>query len=103
ALQHASGAAPLPVYEFARQVQGANGDLAANRGKYAEQKLAEKPADGKGDKDVHQALDDARTKKETYDLARAALQRRDRETVQAGKLGVDLSIQTNNLRNQARL
>jgi Ca-activated chloride channel family protein len=46
---------------------------------------------------------DAAEKKRNFDEARSYFARRDQNAVQGGKLGVDLSIQTNNLRNQSRL
>jgi Ca-activated chloride channel family protein len=43
------------------------------------------------------------TQKEAYDEARKALKRHDLRGVQTEKLGVELSLQMNNLRNQSRL
>jgi Ca-activated chloride channel homolog len=89
---------PLSVEEFARQNQAKPGELARSRGAYADRELA-KAGDGKDDEGKKEAKD----KKQAYDAARDFLKRRDQEAVQAGKLGVDLSIQTANLRNQTRL
>jgi Ca-activated chloride channel family protein len=89
---------PLSVEEFARQNQAKHGELARSRGAYADRELA-KAGDGKDDEGKKEAKD----KKQAYDAARDFLKRRDQEAVQAGKLGVDLSIQTANLRNQTRL
>ncbi|HWG42192.1 MAG TPA: VIT domain-containing protein [Gemmataceae bacterium] len=91
--------APLPVVEFAKENQAKPGDLAVNRGARADKDLAKgeaKDAEGK-------AREAARDKKQAYDRARELLQRRAIDGVQAGKLGVDLSCQMQNLRNQTRL
>ena len=77
-------------------------------------KTAEKPADKNLDKvpasdgkphdaDALRSLQEAKDKKGAYDRAREALAQRRQDEVQAGKLGVDLSVQTYNLRNQSRL
>jgi Ca-activated chloride channel homolog len=90
---------PMPVLDFAKQNQAKPGQLAQNRGERADKDL--RKADGKGKEG--EALAAAREKKEAYDRARQLLERRERNGVQAGKLGVDLSVQTYNLRNQARM
>jgi Ca-activated chloride channel family protein len=95
----APGGAPKPVLEFARANQAKPGDLAQNRDRLAERELAK---GGEG-KDAKRVLDEARSKKEAYDKARMALRRGERDGVQAGKLGVDLSVQMQNLRNQCQL
>jgi Ca-activated chloride channel family protein len=59
-------------------------------------------SEGKGD-DRYEALREAAARKKTYDEARKALQKRDKESVQTGELGVNLSVRMNNLRNQTRL
>jgi Ca-activated chloride channel family protein len=46
---------------------------------------------------------EALAKKNAYDEARGYFARRDMERVQTGKLGVDLAVQCNNLRNQCQL
>jgi Ca-activated chloride channel family protein len=46
---------------------------------------------------------DAASKREAFALAKAALSLRRADEVQTGKLGVDLAIESNNLRNQSRL
>ncbi|HTU22565.1 MAG TPA: hypothetical protein VMG10_31290, partial [Gemmataceae bacterium] len=95
----APGGKPMPVLDFAKQNQAKPGQLAQNRGERADKDL--KKADGKGKEG--EALAAAREKKQAYDRARQLLERRQRDGVQAGKLGVDLSLQMQNLRNQARL
>jgi Ca-activated chloride channel family protein len=92
--------APLPVVEFAKQNQTKPGDLAENRSHRADKDLAK---GGNGKTPESKALDDARAKKETYDRARELLARRAIDGVQAGKLGVELSVQMQNLRGQCRL
>jgi Ca-activated chloride channel homolog len=93
------GAKPLPVLEYAKQNQAKPGDLALHRSDRADKEL--RKADGKGGEG--RALQAARDKKENYDRARRYLQSNAKDAVQAGKLGVELSQQTQNLRNQARL
>jgi Ca-activated chloride channel family protein len=99
----APGNAPTKVVDFARAANGAPGGQAAARGGFEERKYADRPADGKGDKDMLHALEEAQSKKAAYDQAREVLALRRQAEVQVGKLGVDLSVQMNNLRNQSRL
>src|SRR5262249_3339059 len=47
--------------------------------------------------------DDAKDKKAAFDEAERALRERKYRETQAGKLGVDLSVQVQNLRNQSRV
>jgi Ca-activated chloride channel family protein len=97
-------AAPVPVVDFARQNQSKPGELEGKRGAYAEKELRQElKDDGKMGKDGYRYLRETLDKKGAYDRAREALRRRDAGAVQAGKLGVDLSVQTQNLRNQSRL
>lgn len=88
-----------PVLEFAVQNQAKPGQLAQNRGQQADRDLQKAGAPGP----VAEALKQAREQKATYDHAQQLLQRGAKDAVQAGKLGVDLSVQMQNLRNQARL
>ena len=90
---------PTKVEDFAKQQQAAPGQIYANRGTYEDNQLRK----GEGKDGDNKANADAREKKAAYDQAQAALKRNDRNATQAGKLGVDLSCQTANLRNQARL
>jgi Ca-activated chloride channel family protein len=112
-------AKPLPVVEFARQnamtpppggagAGGRAGGLGDARSGYVEKDLKAKgegkDRDGKRLDDADKgASKEALAKKGAYDRAADALRRKAGDEVQAGKLGVDLSIQTNNLRNQVRL
>jgi Ca-activated chloride channel family protein len=102
-MPRAPGETPQKVIDFARAANGAPGGQAAARGGFEGQKYANLPDDRKGDKDALRALDEAKSKKEAFEQAREALAQRRQAEVQAGKLGVDLSLQTNTLRNQSRL
>jgi Ca-activated chloride channel family protein len=96
------------VADFAKQVQKKPGDLEVNRDKleserfaFLQSELQRKP---EGSKDgVLRALSEAGAKKGAYDQAKEALQYRRVDRVQTGKLGVDLSIDSCNLRNQCQL
>ncbi|HEY7314616.1 MAG TPA: hypothetical protein VH643_35030, partial [Gemmataceae bacterium] len=90
---------PLPVLEYAKLNQAKPGDLATNRGVRADKDL--RKGEGKGGE--AKPLAEAAAKKEAYDRARYYLDRKAIDGVQAGKLGVDLSVQMQNLRNQCRL
>jgi Ca-activated chloride channel family protein len=96
----APGGGARRVLEFARENQKKPGDLETNRDKRAESELAKGDAKGGGEA---KALDEARSKKEAYDRARELLGRGGTDRVQAGKLGVDLSLQMKNLRQQCQL
>ncbi|HLJ93142.1 MAG TPA: VIT domain-containing protein [Gemmataceae bacterium] len=105
----ANGAASVPMpklIDYAKAAQSKPGELAANRAKLEDQlgQLAEGEAKGEGkDRWYFRGLKEAADKKKVFDQAREALSLRRTEQVQAGKLGVDLSIQSNNLRNQSQL
>lgn len=86
------------IAEFARRMQEKPGDLEVNRARLADEALSRLAGEGKGG--AYQAI---QTRKEAYDKARQALAARDVNAVQVGKLGVDLSVETNNLRNQERV
>jgi Ca-activated chloride channel family protein len=95
------------LIEFAKSAQGKPGELAANRARLedAQLRLAEQDAkgDGKDRELARRALKEAVETKKAYDEARQAFALRRIDMVQAGKLGVDLSIQSTNLRNQTQL
>jgi Ca-activated chloride channel family protein len=99
-LKGGEGKEAAPLAEVARKLQEKPGDAEKNRDRLADETLSK--ADGKGGEDG-KALAAAKNKKEAFDQARQALKRREQGAVQAGKLGVDLSVQMQNLRNQARL
>jgi Ca-activated chloride channel family protein len=97
-----SGAPAQKLEDFAKQLdKNAEGKdpLADLRGGEAAKRFKEAPADEKGGK----ALKKAEEQKAAFEAARAALSRRDLDGVQAGRLGVDLSLQTHSLRTQTRL
>jgi Ca-activated chloride channel family protein len=94
--------AAKPVYEFAKENQAKPGELAQQRDKLTEAELR-KAGDDKAGKDVTRALSEAKAKKEAYDQANLAFRQGAFAATQREKLGVDLSLQTANLRNQARL
>jgi Ca-activated chloride channel family protein len=104
----AAAPAPQKVIDFAKAAQSKPGELSVNRAKMEDEllQLAEKESKGEG-KDgsmwYFRAMKEAGDKKKAYDEARQAFALRRTEQVQAGKLGVDLSIQSNNLRNQSQL
>jgi Ca-activated chloride channel homolog len=98
-----SGGAAKPVTEFAKDLkQKQGGDLGKARGALEEERLTLDSA--KGENSAARRMSEvAQEKKQAYDRARELFSKRDKDGVQSGKLGVDLSIQTNNLRNQSRL
>lgn len=97
------GAGPQGVAGFARQLGGKDGNLPLSRGKLEEEEMR-KAAGAKGGNEADKkALFMAITQKEAYDQAHDALKRSDLRGVQSEKLGVELSLQMNNLRNQSRL
>ncbi|HXG08447.1 MAG TPA: VIT domain-containing protein [Gemmataceae bacterium] len=94
--------ARLNVREFASRMQNKPGALADNRGKFAEETLRQAAAQApsaEARRQLLQTLD----KKESFDRAKEALQRREYGYVQSGKVGVDLSVDSNRLRFQDRL
>jgi Ca-activated chloride channel family protein len=96
------GAEPDKVADFARKAQAERGGLARQRDKLEDLRLGGLPAarpDGKAGEVVKQ-LEEAKQRKEVLDQARAAIAGRRQLDVQGGKLGVDLSVWNNNLRNQ---
>jgi Ca-activated chloride channel homolog len=106
--QPASAAPPQKVIDYAKAVQTKPGDLALNRASLGDRlsELAEKDGKGEGPAytgGIRQTYQQAGEKKKVYDEARRALALRRTDSVQAGKLGVDLSIDSNNLRNQTQL
>src|SRR5438132_1717420 len=96
------------VVDLAREAQKQPGDLRENRAKLEDEKLhllSEQTKDGtaKGSTAYFGALKEAGAKKRVYEEAQRFLSQRDQDKVQAGRLGVDLSVDANNLRNQSRL
>jgi Ca-activated chloride channel family protein len=88
---------PLSVAFYAKTVNSAPGGQAAARHSFEGKKYVKlKDSDGK---DLREAGD----KLNAYEQARRSLAKGSQSEVQSGKLGVDLSCQTWNLRNQMRL
>src|SRR5262249_18160096 len=83
----APASAPQKVADFARQVQKKPGDVAEGRGKFEDDRLSKVPATASGaNKDGNlRLLEATKDKKEAYDQAKQALERRRKEDVQAGK------------------
>jgi Ca-activated chloride channel family protein len=96
-------ASPQALTDFARRLQDKDGNLPLSRGKLEEEQLRQSAGERGGVEADKKALYMAITQKEAYDEARKALKRHDLRGVQTEKLGVELSLQMNNLRNQSRL
>ena len=97
-----AGGLKQTVLDAARSVQANAGDLPANRGRFEDERFARLPAAPKGDASVA-AFADAREHKRTYDAARKALESGAIGKVQADRLGVELSIRGNDLKNQSQV
>jgi Ca-activated chloride channel family protein len=97
---------PESVSRFAQGMSkssGKDGAFGLSRGALEEERLHEAAKSlGVNDADK-KALFMAITQKEAYDRAHDALKRSDLASVQTERLGVELSVQMNNLRNQSRL
>ena len=98
------------VVDLARSAQEQPGKLAENRSRLVTQSFdmaarAPQAAPGGAGFGGGSAFgyQEARDKMKVYEKAREALASRRQDEVQGGKLGVDLSIDANNLRNQVRL
>ena len=95
---------PMPVSEFAKNAQDGKKDgLSEARSKQEDEAVRRGLGEAKGDAKKLSLLQEAVERKQAYMYAADAFKQADRQRVQAGKLGVDLSVQTNNLRNQARM
>jgi Ca-activated chloride channel homolog len=108
ALPPQSAPAAPRLLDVAEALQRGQDGLAGKRSLVEEQKaLALKGAVSKDDKGVNgyyfRAAQEAAARKSVYDRARAALGQGRPEEVQAGALGVDLSIDAAKLRSQSRL
>jgi Ca-activated chloride channel family protein len=100
----APGAAPKTVADLAKEVQQKPGELASNRGKFEGERLDRDAKAGEGKKDGNaQAAAEAREKMKNYDEALRAFKGRQLGQVQNDKLGVDLSIQVNQMKYQAQV
>jgi Ca-activated chloride channel family protein len=87
------------VVDWARAVQQQPGALVVNRGQLNDAQLGSVNGAGAADK----VLQSAKQAKHAYDQAQAALAQKQHAQTQAGQLGVDLSVQSNTLRDQTRI
>jgi Ca-activated chloride channel homolog len=102
---------PKTVTEFAKENQAKPGDASGKRGLYEEDRFkreAEALAKGGADKDVNlrrvmDGINQARDQKAAFDEAKKQLDGKQYRNTQGGKLGVDLSVNNSNLRNQERM
>jgi Ca-activated chloride channel family protein len=107
----APGTSPQKVLDFARNNQRAAGGAEGKRGLYEEERLkgaADQLAKAADPKDPHarrvlDGINQAREQKAAYDKAKYELSQRNFRNTQSGKLGVDLSVANNSLRNQERI
>ncbi|MFL5241084.1 MAG: VIT domain-containing protein [Gemmataceae bacterium] len=97
------GGGAKPVAEYAKEAKAKDGDLGKARGNRADDEFARSAANKSENGATRKLSDEASDKKRAYDRAQQLFRERDKEGVQSGKLGVDLSVQTNNLRNQNRI
>jgi Ca-activated chloride channel family protein len=94
--------APKQVLELARKDE----DRGEQRGFYAEKELKENASREAKDKEAkadEKTYTRALEQKKAYDDARKRFNKGDKDAVQTGKLGVDLAVNTYNLRAQCRL
>jgi Ca-activated chloride channel family protein len=97
-------AAPETVTHFLRK-QGEKGESkpADTRYKLEAERAAKTPAAAPKDDADKKRLVELKEQLKTLDEARAAINRRDVNAYQAGWVGVNLSVQSNNLKNQAQM
>jgi Ca-activated chloride channel family protein len=91
-------------------VQSKPGDAAQKRNQLEDDRLSKLPAsgaiDGKASAEERErlrGLAETKGKKEAYDRAYEAIRVKQHRDTQEGQLGVELSVQMNNLRSQSRL
>jgi Ca-activated chloride channel homolog len=95
---------PVPVQMFLRQeVQGENKERLPEARLRVEAEQARRGLERLADGKAKDTLREAQEKRANYAAAFDALKKSSLSTVQAGKLGVDLSVQMNNLRNQSQM
>jgi Ca-activated chloride channel homolog len=99
-----AGAAPQKVAEFARKAQSQPGDLEQKRAKLESEALgrAEKAAEARNDP-VLFSMKEAKDRMQAYREAGELLRQHRQAATQSGKLGVDLSVWNNSLRNTSCL
>jgi Ca-activated chloride channel family protein len=99
--------APAKVEAFARMANAQPGQLAQGRFNYTNQQFQDAAKGGYGFGGGAGGFDDrgkqAEAKWNAFNSAQDQLRKRQYSELQAGKLGVDLSLQTYELRNQTRL
>ncbi len=88
------------VADFAARAAQKPGGYGLSRGAYLDDEVRKA---GKDDKGVRRLVEEAKQKREIYRHALEALQQKDRDGVQTGKLGVDLALQAGQLRTQTHL
>ncbi len=113
ALKPTDGVKPVTVNEFVKQQvasqprgmggQGAPGFYIQKRMEWEQGKYQGLKENEALDKDQKRAASEAQDRLNLFSRAQSALQERRKSAVQEGKLGVDLSIQMQNLRNQSKL
>jgi Ca-activated chloride channel family protein len=95
----------VPVATYLRHAEAeTGGSFATARNRQADRDLAAeaKSGNGKGG-EARRAVKEALDKKNAYDDAYRVLREKGKDAVQAGRLGVELSVNMQQLRNQARL
>ncbi|MGH7227161.1 MAG: hypothetical protein ACRELF_28430, partial [Gemmataceae bacterium] len=97
------GGAARPVEDFAREVKKSPSDAGKKRGKFEEDKLRKEAAGKDKKSDEAKAIDRALQLKADSDTTATRLRRGDLAGVQAGRLGVDLSLYSAQLRCQTQL
>ncbi len=97
-------APPVTVEFYARTASTSSGGFSTSRVDYEQKRYADAPKVEKGgDKDETKNLKEAEATLKNQFQALDAFDKRRQEEVQTGKLGVDLSLQTDGLRNQSQL
>jgi len=97
------GTKPQSVATYAQAVNGATGGQMAGRAQFESGKFLAAPKDPGKDDAERKTLQSAADKFYAYENVREALAKRKQSEVQAGKLGVDLAVQMNCLRNQSQV
>jgi Ca-activated chloride channel family protein len=97
-----AGASMKRVTDFAKENQTKPGELADNRGKSEDQKLAKLPQSGKGLQGAEKAQFEAKGAKEAFDQAKLSFARNQQRQLQVDRLGVEYSMACNSLKWQSR-
>jgi Ca-activated chloride channel family protein len=96
----ARGGSGFGAASYARNVANLPGGVQAVRERLIFTEADESPA---AEPALRKGMAEAKKQKEAFDRARELLGRHDKDGVQTGKLGVDLSLATNDLKNQTQL